>query len=229
MKILESRPVCVKGNVKIQFLRIDPEDIGVTLSEIMETIMDLSWLKRFNEDFTINSFKRRAEITIKDIQSKFDSCDNGSLTKDAGEYVVSELAREAIVNQLGYLDIPLAELIGKKTSGNPGFDFHSQNLVSDIVIFGEAKYLSKSSAYSSAITQIKEFIDNEKDIADIADLRDFCSANALSNANKGIKGFAAAFSAKRTSSDNIIKSITNKDDFKKLIKYKEIILVAVNL
>lgn len=142
MKILESRPVCVKGNVKIQFLRIDPEDIGVTLSEIMETIMDLSWLKRFNEDFTINSFKRRAEITIKDIQSKFDSCDNGSLTKDAGEYVVSELAREAIVNQLGYLDIPLAELIGKKTSGNPGFDFHSQNLVSDIVIFGEAKYLS---------------------------------------------------------------------------------------
>ncbi len=73
MKILESRPVCVKGNVKIQFLRIDPEDIGVTLSEIMETIMDLSWLKRFNEDFTINSFKRRAEITIKDIQSKFDS------------------------------------------------------------------------------------------------------------------------------------------------------------
>lgn len=229
LKLLESKIVPVEGDALVQFVRLETEDVSATLSEILKTIMDLSWLKNFDADYLVDSYEQRAQITINDIANKFAECDNGKLTKDAGEYVVSELAREVIVSELGYLDIPLAEFLGKKKSGNPGFDFHSQNVDTETIIFGEAKYVSSHSAYPNALKQIKNFIDDKKDIADIADLRDFCTPSALSRATKGIKGFAAAFSAKNTSSDNIIKSITARDDFIELLKYDEIILVAVNL
>lgn len=229
MKILESRTIPSSGLASVYFIRIDPEDISVTLSDILNTLMNLSWLKRFDEDYLIQSYQRRAQTTIDDIKAKFLACDNSALTKDAGEYVVSELSREAIISTLGYLDIPLSELLGKKVSGNPGFDFHTQNLISDTVIFGEAKYVSAQSAYPSAIKQIKEFIDTEKDVSDLADLSRFCTRQALDRAANGIKGFAAAFSAKRTSSDRIINSIQMREEYKELIKYSEIILVAVNL
>lgn len=229
LKTLEVKSISVTGNASVQFIRIDPEDISVTLSEILKTIMDLSWLKNFDADYLVRCYQQRAQITITDITEKFAKCDDGKLTEDAGEYVVSELARETIVSELGYLNIPLAEFLGKKTSGNPGFDFHSQNISTDTVIFGEAKYVSAQSAYPRAISQIKEFIDDKKDITDTADLRDFCTATALSRASNGLKGFAAAFSAKSTTSDRLITSIIERSDFKELLKYEEVILVAVNL
>lgn len=229
MKVLEIKGVCTTGNASVQFIRIDPEDISVTLAEILKVIMDLSWLKNFDADFIAQSYEQRAQKTIADIKDKFNKCDGDNLIKDAGEYVVSELARETIVSELGYMDIPLAELLGKKTSGNPGFDFYSQNNNTDTVIFGEAKYVSAQSGYPRAIEQIKEFVDEKKDIADVADLRDFCTTNALVRVSNGYKGYAAAFSAKSTPSDRLISYITTRDDFKELLKYEEIILVAVNL
>lgn len=229
LKILELRSIPVNGKASVQFIRIDPEDISVTLSEILKAIMDLSWLKNFDAESLARSYEQRAQITIADIRRKIESCDTGKLTKDAGEYVVSELAREAIVSELNYLDIPLAELLGKKISGNPGFDFHSQNNATNTVIFGEAKYVTAHSGYPRAIDQIKAFVDDKKDIADIADLRDFCSAIALSRVIDGSKGFAAAFSAKSTPSDKLISAITAKDSFQEFLKYEEVILVAVNL
>ena len=68
-----------------------------------------------------------------------------------------------------------------------------------------------------------------KDIKDILDLEHFCSESALNAAHQGKKGFAAAFSAKSTASDNIIKHIQRNDYYKKLIKYQELLLVAVNI
>lgn len=202
----------------------------VTYERIRRVIdMDLSWLKNFDAESLARSYEQRAQITIADMRRKIENCDTGKLTKDAGEYVVSELAREAIVSELNYLDIPLAELLGKKISGNPGFDFHSQNNATNTVIFGEAKYVTAHSGYPRAIDQIKAFVDDKKDIADIADLRDFCSADALSRVVDGFKGFAAAFSAKSTPSDRLISAITAKDSFQELLKYEEVILVAVNL
>lgn len=229
LKILELKSVPVNGKASVQFIRIDPEDISATLSEILKAIMDLSWLKNFDAESLARRYEQRAQITIADMRRKIENCDTGKLTKDAGEYVVSELAREAIVSELNYLDIPLAELLGKKISGNPGFDFHSQNNATNTVIFGEAKYVTAHSGYPRAIDQIKAFVDDKKDIADIADLRDFCSADALSRVVDGFKGFAAAFSAKSTPSDRLISAITAKDSFQELLKYEEVILVAVNL
>ena len=112
LKILELKSVPVNGKASVQFIRIDPEDISVTLSEILKAIMDLSWLKNFDAESLARSYEQRAQITIADMRRKIENCDTGKLTKDAGEYVVSELAREAIVSELNYLDIPLYRYIG---------------------------------------------------------------------------------------------------------------------
>jgi hypothetical protein len=73
-----------------------------------------------------------------------DSDDN--ITRDSGEYVVSELARKSVIEVYDYLDIPLAELIKKQKVGNPGFDFYSENK-NQIILFGEAKYKTGYGAY----------------------------------------------------------------------------------
>lgn len=90
LKILELKSVPVNGKASVQFIRIDPGDISVTLSEILKAIMDLSWLKNFDAEFLARSYEQRAKITIADMRRKIESCDTGKLTKDAGEYVVSE-------------------------------------------------------------------------------------------------------------------------------------------
>ena len=112
LKILELKSVPVNGKASVQFIRIDTADISVTLSEILKAIMDLSWLKNFDAESLARSYEQRAQITIADMRRKIENCDTGKLTKDAGEYVVSELAREAIVSELNYLDIPLYRYIG---------------------------------------------------------------------------------------------------------------------
>lgn len=229
MRILELQHIPVDGRANVQFIRVDPEDLSVTLKDILSALMDLSWLKNFDQDFIAQSFQHRAEKTIEDIKKKFDSCAEDKLTSDAGEYVVSVLAKNVLTEELSYLDIPLSELLGKKTSGNPGFDFHSQNPTTDTVIFGEAKYVSSQSAYPSALSQITEFVRDKKDIDDIGDLEHFCTPAALRRATSGSKGFAAAFSAKSTSSDRMLNSIKERSDFKSLLGYEEVILVAVNL
>ena len=90
--------------------------------------------------------------------------------------------------------------------------FHTANITTDTVIFGEAKYLSRTSAYSSALPQIERFINERKDIEDLPDLKPFCTTNALNRANRGQKGFAAAFSAKSTSCRNIFRVYSYKLD-----------------
>ena len=215
MKILEHRQLTDLSPAKVQFIRIDPEDISATLADILKVLMDMSWLKNFDEEYERGAFASKADKTINDIKDKFSKCSSDKVTSSAGEYIVSELAREALINQLAYLDIPLAELLGKKKSGNPGFDFHSANLTTDTVIF--------------ALPQIEEFIRDKKDIEDLPDLKPFCSSNALNRAYKGQKGFAAAFSARSTSSDSLINTIKSRSDFKSLLCYEEIILVAVNI
>lgn len=229
MKVIECNPIQHAGACSITFIRIDPENLQDTLDKIIKTLMDLSWLSRFDQEYMKDSFRQRAEETIADIQKKFAECSDDKVTKEAGEYVVSELARETLLSQMNYLHIPLAELLGMKVSGNPGFDFHSQNNGSNTVIFGEAKYNSRQSAYDSAIKQVSQFIADKKDIKQIADLQPFCTPEALTRANSGFKGFAIAFSAKSTSSDALITSIMAHTDFSELLRHVEIVIVGVNL
>lgn len=228
MNVVEAKKVCEEHHNRVFFLRVAPIDLKQTLKDIFQKLSDLSWISKFDQEYVKTSFQERAESTLDDIKQKLLASNTDDVSSDAGEYVVSELAREAIVEKLSYLDIPLAELYNKKKSGNPGFDFHSQT-PDDVIIFGEAKYLDDRNAYGVGLEQIVRFISEKKDIKDLIDLRDFCSERALLVASQGTKGFAVAFSAKETASDTLIKNIMNNKNFKQLLSYKEIIVVAVNI
>lgn len=112
MKVIERMTVEHEGNCEITFIRIDPEDLQQTLATILEVLMDLSWLSKFDEDYIKASYAQRANETITDIKNKFATSIDDKITKEAGEYVVSELARESLQSQLNYLHVPLAELLG---------------------------------------------------------------------------------------------------------------------
>ncbi len=126
LRITDHKVLTEYSPAKVQFFRIDPEDISETLADILRTLMDLSWLSKFNKDYQKKAFSSRAQKTIDDIKDKFTQYADDGITKDAGEYVVSELARETLISQLDYLDIPLDELVGKKRSGNPDGRFYSR-------------------------------------------------------------------------------------------------------
>lgn len=228
MRVLDMKKIDTSNHSRVAFIRVEPIDLQATLKDIINTLSDLSWISRFDEEYIRESFTVRALPTISDITKKLTASSSDKVSSDAGEYVVSELSRNAIVSQLNYLSVPLAELYSKQVSGNPGFDFHTQNDC-EILIFGEAKYLSGRNAYGTGLKQVVEFINDRKDIKDISDLRDFFSPATLEKVSQGTKGFAIGFSAKEISSDTLINNITNNHDYKVLLAYEEIVLVAVNI
>lgn len=154
--------------------------------------------------------------------------DDDKITEDSGEYVVSELAREALVTELNYLDIPLAELFKEQVSGNPGFDFYSANK-EKIIIFGEAKYNSRQNAYGVGMEQVDRFIREGQDLSDLNDIDKFFEEKSLELADQGDKAYAIAFASKGTSSERIIKGIISNKYYSNISNNKEVIFLAVNI
>lgn len=210
------------------FIRIEPSDLKVTINDIISSLNNLSWIETFDEEYIKNSFKIRANATAEYLSSQLKHFQQDKVTTEIGETVVSELSRLAIVNELDYLDIPLAELFKQKLSGNHGFDFFSETL-SQFIVFGEAKYVSKSNGYGRALEQIERFIMEERDTSDLNDIDKFVSKISLNNHTQNDKAFACAFSATRIETETLIEHILNNANFNKIKHHKEIILIAVNV
>jgi len=212
----------------ITFIRINPTNIRLTLREVFQSLSDLSWLSSFDNDYMRNSFQVRAEGTVNYIADNIIGQNESSVTSNSGEYVVSELARKAIVSQMEYLDIPLAELIKEKDAGNHGFDFYSKNL-ENILLFGEAKYSANTNAYGRAFEQIVRFENEERDSSDLIAIDRFCCDESKENFANGLKGYIAAFSSTTITTDTLVSNIKRNTDFISLNNFSEIICVAVNL
>lgn len=228
-KILQVIPL---STPKSLLIRIEATDLKITLREIFLSLSNLCWVN--NLPNTSNMFKkslqRRAETTVKRLEEVLISGSKSNVSSSAGEYVVSELAHSVVVNEFGYIDIPLAELFKQKSKGNPGFDFFAEDPKSNIVLFGEAKYSSTSNSYQRAFVQIVEFVEKDgKDVLDMADLEHFCSQKAQENMLNGKKGFIAAFSSTTISDEDLKKHIENNNDYKQLLDYEELVCVAVNI
>lgn len=212
----------------IKFLRISPTDIRLTLKNVLDSFMDLSWLSKFDEDYLVDSYKLRCEQSVKHIATNIIKENDSSVTRSSGEYIVSELARSSVVDTYSYLDIPIADLFKKQTVGNPGFDFYTLNSNKNI-LFGEAKYITKQSGHLSALRQSYSFFTQKQHITEIADIKDFFCKDSLSNCTKDEIGFMVAFSAKTTTTDKFIEIIKKNADFQELKKFKEVVLIAVNI
>lgn len=228
--VIECFKISDKGysHPNVIFIRIEPSDLKTTINDIISSLNNLSWIETFDKEYIKKSFKIRASKTAEHLSNKLNNFAQDKVTTDIGETVVSELSRLAIVNELKYRDIPLAELFKQKISGNHGFDFFSETL-SQFIVFGEAKYVSNSNGYGRALEQIERFIMEERDTSDLNDIDRFVSDSSLDNHTKNDKAFACAFSATSIKSETLIDNILNNDNFNKIKHHREIILIAVNI
>ncbi len=228
LRILECEKIDIERHSNILFIRIEPEDLSVTIRNIIDSFSDMSWISKFDKPYMRASFLKRAEASAKYLADKIQKEDDSDITKDSGEYVVSELARQTLVKRLKYLDIPLAELFKEQVSGNPGFDFYSANK-EEIIIFGEAKYNSRQNAYGIGMEQVDRFIQEGQDLSDLNDIDKFFNDKSLEYANLGDKAYAIAFASKKTSSEKIIDGIISNAHYDNIAVHKEVIFIAVNI
>jgi hypothetical protein len=228
MKILECKKIDTENHDNILFIRIDTDDLSVTIRDIIESFSDISWISKFDKSYIRDCFQTRAEASAKYLTDKIKKGADDKITKDSGEYVVSELARQALVKHLKYLDVPLAELFKEQVSGNPGFDFYSANN-EKIIIFGEAKYSSRQNAYGKGMEQVDRFVREKQDISDLNDIDKFFEDESLNRAYIGEKAYAIAFASKATVSERIIEGIISNDHYENIATHKQVIYLAVNV
>ena len=216
---------------KSTLIRIEPTDLSITLREIYVSLSDLCWISKLPHvgRAFMTSIQNRSQKTLARIEEDLKLNPDSILASSAGEYVVSELGHSTVVNELNYLDIPLPELFKEKVKGNPGFDFYSENPDTEVLLFGEAKYIANANAYSDAFEQIDGFIGLGKDIDELASLEHFCSEDAQDKVVDGIKGYIAAFSSTSMRDEILVAHIEKDEHYKKILQYEEVVCVAVNL
>ena len=217
---------------KAKLIRIEPTDLTITLRDIYLSLSDLCWINNLPNvsDMFKMSIRKRAENTISELGAELKLNPDSSVSSSAGEYIVSELAHSTVVNDFGYMDIPLAELIKQKVKGNPGFDFFAVNGKTVVMVFGEAKYDASSNAYNRALNQIVRFVEKEgKDVLDMMDLEHLVPEKAKENMEGGIKGYIAAFSSTYMPDDKLKANIEKNKYYQALLKYEEVTCVAVSI
>ena len=211
----------------VRFIRVHPNDLKITLGYILASLSSMCWISKMSEDLRLG-YEVRAQSTIEKLNEEFTKGSDSEIISNTGEYVVSELTRSAIVNELNYLDIPLGEFFKQKASGNPGFDIFTVN-TNDQILFGEAKFVAKANPYNNAIKQVNRFVSEKRDLSDIPDLVPFTTREARIKANSGDRGLIAGFSSTTISNEELEQNIKDNDAYKALPKDKEIICVAVDV
>lgn len=215
---------------KIRFLRVEVDNAEPAVRSIIEAIADTSWVSGLVDDLIKQSFLKCAEPTIKKLSDDLTKAIDGGTTDSIGEYVVSVVARYVIEATYNYRALPLAEVIKEKVSGNPGFDYHHENN-GLVLLFGEAKYKTGLNAYNSAFKQISEFINDGKDLKEVALLSHFLGDGTKVNLANGKKGYSAAFSTSGKSFDSgtLINNIKSNTYFTALLEHEELLIVAVDI
>ena len=234
MRITECRKVNVterglNKNENVYFIRIDPEDLSLALEDILNELGNFSWLSKFDKDFLRASMEENAQKTCKALKEKFYNEEGNPVIDEAGEYIVSVCSKRGVVEQLGHADVPLAELLGRQKTGNPGFDFFTEETSLELVTCGEAKYLHGKNAYGTSLGQINSFIADKKHKSDIVILNGLVSDNSLNNLAEGQFGVCAAFSSTNMQTDMLISHICANAHFQQALGYNYIILVAVDV
>ena len=214
----------------ILFIRVKVNDLSKAVEYILKVFKDESWLKNIEEDYLRESIEACTSDTVKELEKNLHHTNGDDVSKEVGEYVVSELSRESITDtDAKYKNIPLAEFFKQKISGNPGFDLHMENTDTKIILFGEAKYVSNKNAYSKAFEQIVRFEREKNDIKDLKDLGPFFSREALNKVKPGEKGFIAAFSCTNMETQQLTKNMLANKDLQQIKNFSETICVAVEL
>lgn len=231
MKVISQYPINPKDysyscSCKVYYIHVKIEDITEQAKILKNDFLDKSWINSL-DIATQKSYETRANATIsKLIKNVLDKVDN-KITEEFGEILVSTSAKDVLCTNYNHKKIPLAELWKEKASGNPGFDFHTET-PTELIAFGEAKYRNTINAYSFALEQIKDFIQNKKDLAELSDLKNFIGKKALSNITSlNLKAFIAAFSLHTNNDELIINHIMQNSHIRDLLRHPELYIIGV--
>ena len=232
MKVVFNKKLKVVDNIslntcEVHLLHVQIDDVNVRAREMRDRVLDTSWLGKLDivDKF---GFEACAERTIKKLVEDILNKVNGTVEEDFGEIMVSDTAQCVLKKEKHHNILPIAELIKERVSGNGGFDFHSES-PDRVIIYGEAKYSGCSTRYADALGQINDFINHKKDIAELVIIKSFVTAEATKKAVDGIKGYTAAFSINAKNPNIVFCNAMNSDEFKRLLKYKEIYLIGVEV
>lgn len=217
------------GKDSVFFIRIDPEDLSIALHDILKELANFSWLNNFDKAAVQKCMETNAKKTCDALKDKFFDEEQNPVITQAGEYIVSVFSKRGVVESLGHHDIPLAELLGRKKTGNPGFDFYTEDSAVQLLTCGEAKYIHGKNAYTSSLRQINQFIADSKHISDIVILNNLVSDESLDKLSCGQFGVCAAFSSTKLSTKELLANMCGKKEFRDCLKYEYIILVAVDI
>lgn len=212
----------------VRYVRLKVNDVSLTLSEIYQSLVDASWINKLQVAEALRgSLRARINDTIVRLSAIF-TVNPNSIDKSTGEYIVSESARRYLVDVLHYTNIPLGELFKQKISGNPGFDFFSENL-QNVILFGEAKYRNDNSGCNTSLRQINEFVQTQNDSKDVWDIQNMVSLNGLVNFEAGLKGFVASFTTWNETDQDVIDRIIRHNAYATLSSHQEFICIAIQL
>lgn len=233
MKIVNSKIIDMSQYGKttecvVHCMHIKIDDVDLKAKEILETIRDTSWINKLGDPLTKSAFKERSKETIEKIVKIIVEKISGEVGEDFGEYLISFSAQDALGSHHSHTKFPLAELFKEKVSGNPGFDFHTESHLNNL-IFGEAKYSKKKTPRAIALKQISKFIDQKKDTKELSDLKNFLSKVAIKNVKKNKKGFVAAFSLNSKNVEDVFKKALKSNEIDKLIGHSELYLIAIEI
>jgi len=203
---------------EVYTIHVKIDDISTKAKAMITMIQDTSWIQELGI-VEQRSFEVRARKTIEklvqDILLKVES----TVSEEFGEFLISVTAQNSLELKCSHKKVPLAELFKERKTGNGSFDFHTET-PSELIAFGEAKYSGNNTRYRDALEQITDFINEEKDISDMTDIKHFVSENAtLKVIENNKKAFVAAFSINAKNPSKVIENALSSDYINGLLIY----------
>lgn len=124
------------ANVKVHLLYVVIDDINDCANTLITKVSDTSWISRL-PDIPKASLSANAERTANNLVKIFQGVDS-QIKKEFGEFMISMTSGSSLESHLDHIVLPLSELWKPKSSGNEGFDFHTET-PDERINFGEAK------------------------------------------------------------------------------------------
>ncbi len=216
------------GNCEVILLGIEVDDIKAYIDKLVKSVSDTSWITSLDKISQI-SYRANVDKTtdrLVDIFKKSKCKVNG----EVGEYIVSLSSMDALEEKHNHIKIPLSELWKSKLIGNDGFDFHTVTELNNIN-FGEAKYNCRDNPYRVAAMQVKEFIKQDKDNADLIHLRNL--EPIIGKTPIYVKddfNYSISFSVNSNKLETILNNSLESEDVKDLIeKSKALFIIGVQI
>ncbi|EHK9076597.1 hypothetical protein ACWOQH_002904 [Vibrio parahaemolyticus] len=214
-------------SIKVHSILINIDNIKDRASEMIAVIQDVCWLKELDPVAKL-SYEARAQRTIEKLVDNVLTKVEDEVTEEFGEFMISASAQDALVSAFDHVKVPLAELLKEKISGNPGFDFHTETN-GHLIAFGEAKFSGTINPYRNALEQIRDFINLKKNDAELVDLQNFVTKEAVNNHLKSKSAYVAAFSINSKNPSNIMGNAFDSEYMKQVFDQEEVYLIGVTV